>query len=282
MSKNIQNIQRYPGGNTKTPGYPRVSGQYFKWFFTLKSENIQNIQLWEVLDELSKKFHYQLELSESGYEHYQGCFSVHHKETFKAMKNRLGFSVIHLERCEDWLESVAYCTKKETRIDGPWNKSKKPINCKKPEMEWCTEVYDILAEKPDYRTIHWFVDTKGNNGKSWLTKWIWLNYKNVLLLNGKRNDIEYQVLKNGGCDIAIYDVPRTNSDYVSYQSLENIKNGLVTSGKYEGGTVAFNNPHVIVFANCEPDYKKMSKDRWQIHYINEQFAGDFVDGFALP
>ena len=36
------------------------------------------------------------------------------------------------------------------------------------------------------------------------------------------------------------------------------------SGKYEGGMVCGPNPHVLIFANDEPDTHKMSADRWII------------------
>lgn len=40
------------------------------------------------------------------------------------------------------------------------------------------------------------------------------------------------------------------------------------SGKYEGGMVVGNNPHLLVFANIEPDTKKMSDDRFIVQNID--------------
>lgn len=69
--------------------------------------------------------------------------------------------------------------------------------------------------------------------------------------------------------IIICDIPRTNLEYINYGAIESIKNGMIYSGKYEGGQCIFDNPHVVVFANELPDGSKMSRDRWRIHYITE-------------
>jgi hypothetical protein len=55
---------------------------------------------------------------------------------------------------------------------------------------------------------------------------------------------------------------------VNYGAIEQIKNGLLFSGKYEGGQCVFNQPHVIVFANAEPKEEQMSMDRWDIREIS--------------
>ncbi len=62
----------------------------------------------------------------------------------------------------------------------------------------------------------------------------------------------------------ILDLPRHNVDYVNYGLLEQLKNGCMFSGKYEGGQFVFPIPHVVVFANQAPDMSKFSLDRWLI------------------
>ena len=56
---------------------------------------------------------------------------------------------------------------------------------------------------------------------------------------------------------------------VSYNAIEQLKDGLVFSSKYEGGVKMFNPPHVIIFANWLPDVKTLSEDRWNIVNIGE-------------
>jgi len=64
----------------------------------------------------------------------------------------------------------------------------------------------------------------------------------------------------------VFDIPRTNIDYLNYEAIESIKNGCFFSGKYECTQVIMNCPHVIIFANSPPLEHKLSIDRW--HIIN--------------
>lgn len=64
----------------------------------------------------------------------------------------------------------------------------------------------------------------------------------------------------------IINIPRgmDNLDYL-YPILEIIKDGKITSSKYEPRIVTLEEtPHVVVFANCPPNETKLSKDRWCI------------------
>ena len=53
--------------------------------------------------------------------------------------------------------------------------------------------------------------------------------------------------------------------YISYEALENIKDMYFYSGKYEGGCVNGNSPHIYIFANFPPDESKMTVDRHGKH-----------------
>ena len=54
---------------------------------------------------------------------------------------------------------------------------------------------------------------------------------------------------------------------MSYSAIESLKDGLLFSGKYEGGVKLFPPPHVVIFANFLPDMTKLSIDRWDIHTL---------------
>jgi hypothetical protein len=93
----------------------------------------------------------------------------------------------------------------------------------------------------------------------------------ILLADGKKADVFHQVAKRleneddqEAFRMVILDLPRHNQEFTNYGLLEQLKNGLVMSGKYEGGTFAFPSPHVIVMSNQEPDYEKFSLDRWKV------------------
>lgn len=72
--------------------------------------------------------------------------------------------------------------------------------------------------------------------------------------------------------VIVLDIPRNvPDDFISYTCIEELKNGLFLSGKYESQIGAFVDiPHIIVFSNREPDYDKMSRDRWRICRIGKK------------
>ena len=51
---------------------------------------------------------------------------------------------------------------------------------------------------------------------------------------------------------------------ISYDGIEEIKDMMFYSGKYEGGMVVGKCPRFIVFANNPPIFEKMSADRWRV------------------
>jgi len=73
--------------------------------------------------------------------------------------------------------------------------------------------------------------------------------------------------------MAIFGYARSKENYISYEALEEIKDGLFFSGKYESGMVCINPPHVVVLCNFAPDESKLSKDRWVIKNIDHDYDG---------
>ena len=139
--------------------------------------------------------------------------------------------------------------------------------------DWQREVLDIIKGDPDPRAVNWFWEQKGNVGKSFLCKYIVAKFEGVLICSGKSADVANQariMMEQGVAPrIVISDIPRTVGDYINYEILEQLKNGNLYSGKYKGGRLLFRSPHVIVFANREPEYNKMSMDRWNVRNIGE-------------
>ena len=137
---------------------------------------------------------------------------------------------------------------------------------------WQADVLKICDSERESRIINWFWSEKGDVGKSYLARYIALKY-DVIICDGKKNDIFNQIRvkieeEEKEINIVLLDIPRCNMDYVNYGVIEQIKNGLIYSGKYEGGMCVFDHPHVIIFANEEPDYDKFSKDRWNVVFVD--------------
>jgi hypothetical protein len=142
---------------------------------------------------------------------------------------------------------------------------------------WQVEMLSILSKPPDDRTIMWVYEETGKAGKSGFCKHVVTCYPelNALLTNGKASDMlnqtcEYFKLNQKWPTIIFVDIPRShNSDFMSYDALEQLKNMCFYSGKYEGGMVAGPEPHLVVFSNKPPELAKFSEDRWAVGHIGD-------------
>ena len=114
---------------------------------------------------------------------------------------------------------------------------------------------------------------KGNTGKSVLAKYLVENYRSIIV-SGTTSDsfnvIRDYVNRNGrGPHVIIVDLPRSTETGANFELIEEAKNGMFMSGKYEGGMVTYARPHVVIFANYSPDVSKVSADRWDIAEVSE-------------
>jgi hypothetical protein len=206
------------------------------------------------------------EIGESGTPHLQGYLEFVHKKrpsTLNLPKE------IHWEAAKgNRTQNIAYCTKDGVvRGTLPYDK---PLVLLRPEQfyDWQNSIYDILKAEPDDRTINWVWETVGSRGKSSFVKFCVAKFGGIVC-SGKSADMKYLIVKfresHGHYPKYIfYDIPRTSQNYVSWSGLEEIKNGCFASTKYESEMVLMNSPHIVCFANFEPDYSVMSQDRWNV------------------
>lgn len=257
-------------GNTRKPEL-RSRG----WFFTLN--NPDSVTQFSETLEISGcvRYLFQLELGEEGTPHFQGLVYYDNARTFNSMKeldNR-----IHWEKLKDLRKAINYCCKIETRIDGPWAKGIKiprQIKLINPnDRPWQANYIKEISEEPDDRTIVWVADYEGGMGKTSLAKYLVIKHK-ALVVSGKATDIKYAVMKHiekfGSLDIVCFLFPRTVENYISYDAIESLKDGLFFSAKYESGMCVFAPPHVLCLANFEPDRSALTKDRWDIRIFGEK------------
>lgn len=244
------------------------------WFLTWNSyKECDTDTLTQYLENYAVKYAIQEETGESGTPHLQGMFILKNATSAKALWKK--FPKVYIRKLIDEKSAVAYCTKTATRTGRQWLKGYcKPVTdplAGKELKDWQIEVLEYIKEEPDDREIRWYFDTCGGVGKTALAKHICLKYSDALYCSGKAADVKYAItqMKEKGLDpnIIIFDIPRCSRDYISYQAIEELKNGIFFSGKYESGMVMFNNPHVICFANEEPKMDKLSIDRWYIKEV---------------
>jgi len=259
------------GGNTKPP---RISAS-IHWVLTLNNYTEDELEVlkntW--LDgSLVSQYCVQKEIGESGTPHLQGYIAF----TKKARPSELfACKRIHWEKCRSPKDAIAYCSKNDTFAGERWTNIKlpKPIKLLKEEdfYEWQKDIINVIDEEPDDRTIYWYWEGKGGVGKTQFCKYLCMK-RGACIMSGKASDCKYGIVKfheetGNYPELVIFDVPRCNLDFISYDAIESIKNGLFFSGKYEGCQVVFNSPHVIVFANEAPDLYKLSLDRWKVSGI---------------
>lgn len=209
--------------------------------------------------------------------HIQFAVRFENARTLKQVK--LLYPGAHLEPAKNWNACTAYCNKNDTcvgkKID---TRTEIKLPCKDPlankELRPIQrEIINIVNTEPDDRTIHWFYDPVGGSGKTTLAKHICLHHPNeTFFTGGKSADMKFGIfthLKKHKLKTVLINLTRTCENYVSYQGIEEIKDGIFYNTKYESGMVLFDNPHVIILANFLPDKTALSEDRWNIHNYTE-------------
>lgn len=248
-------------GNTKN----RARGR--NWCFTLNNYSQDNIN---TLTQLNCDYVFQEETGENGTPHLQGVLIYKNAISFNSVKKIIPKG--HIEYCNNVKASIEYCQKEETRTGKIFKKItndnvKDPLDGKEL-YKFQKDILNILKHEPSERKIFWFWEQNGCAGKTSLAKSICLKNKNAMYLSGKGNDILYAVSQTKEKPkIILMDIPRCAKDYVSYNAIEKLKDGIFFSGKYESQQIIMNPPHIICFANKEPDVGMLSADRWVIREI---------------
>ncbi len=225
---------------------------------------------------------FQSEVGVNGTPHLQGYLEFANKKRPKEFYSIvLGHDRTHWEKALGTRDqNVEYCTKDES-YDGQVRYQRglpdKLVLMERTDMRAdqleIADKYQLTEDAKFGRKIHWYWESKGGWGKSILTKYM-VDRMGAVLLGGANKDALYGIASyvqkhKQGPPIVIFDIPRINKAGLSYQSLEYIKNGCFFNGKYESGMVRFNSPHILVFANDEPEYESLSKDRWLVEQLKD-------------
>lgn len=142
---------------------------------------------------------------------------------------------------------------------------------------WQKSLVEIFHTEPDGRTLMWLYDPVGKQGKTQFGK-------SLCILEGEK----YTIMNNIGQvkdfimnlksimdagwdgDTIILNLVRDyqDKDHI-YTALETVIDGFATATKYMGGTFFFPDLHVIVMANFEPNFTKVTLDRWRLFQISD-------------
>lgn len=278
MSSDSSNSSKGDLGNTKTKSQDAPSK---RWCFTLHNYTSESISfLNSLFSSNSSKFMFSEEKGKSGETpHLQGYFELKVKKRFTGLLKDftlLDVSGIHLEKAKGNRESkIDYITKEEGNRYG--NLVPEKIYYEEPN-ERLLFLKDLMLNynhgKGD-RLIHVVVDKIGGLGKTEFARWACLNMEGVIVSGGKSADmknqiVEYKKIHDRCPKYIILDIPRQNLDYISYQGIEEVKNMLFYSGKYEGKMIIGNKPFVLMLMNEEPEKEMLTLARWRIYNIDNK------------
>jgi len=238
---------------------------------------IEKTDLIQKCDLFCNKYRIQTEVGSCGTPHLQGVVTMKKKTRMTELTK--WNHRIHWEKSKSEA-AVAYCSKQDTSTGEFWSKGyPRPVKTLPPEAlyPWQLEICKILESPPNDRKIYWFWGPT-NIGKTTFCKYLTITYK-AIALSGKCADMKNGVIQytqtNGDTpEIIIIPIPKTfNYDYISYDGIESVKDMYFYSGKYEGGMICGNCPHLLIFANEPPrDREALAKDRWVVTHINPQFS----------
>jgi len=138
---------------------------------------------------------------------------------------------------------------------------------------WQQEIMDIAQGEIHPRTVHWFWEREGNVGKTWITKYLAVQEDVQFMDGGKKGDLAHVYSKSRARTV-VFNLSRTIQKDVGYDPMdgvyafvENLKDGMIYSPKFDSGTFLTMGSNVIIFANFAPDQRKLSRDRWNIREI---------------
>ena len=278
--------------------------QLVGWDFTLrrvKSDGTEYTKddVYKMFRGICSKYVFQLEKSESGYEHYQGRIRLIKKQIKSTLLKN--FKDIDLSNVPSFSpttkdvygsSSFSYVLKDDTRIDGAWSeKDFTDERLKEAQYiprqyrfaydklyEWQKHIYDKCLDF-DSRVINVLYDPVGNIGKSTLAGLLTIHKDGIIIPDiDDPARIVYSV-----CDILeakkirhtvpiMLDLPRSTNhrDIDNFtRAIEKIKSGIVydTRGKYTQWY--FDSPTIWIFCNECPHSSLLSKDRWITWQVTE-------------
>lgn len=289
MSKNSSNSSEGEGNTILSPRSKTCVKQVspaIAWCFTLNNyseEQIEKIQ--SSIETHCRVGFFNKEVGKKcGTPHLQGYIE------FKK-KNRplgvFGIREIHWAKAKGNLDqNFKYCSKDANGLLEQMTYSygqviKKTLRVIKELRPWQASVCEIIDHEFAFqndRTINWIYDKEGQAGKTQFCKYVWTKYKQTMIVTGGAYKDIACVLN--GCEdegrfdlnddtVILFNIPRDADDngMISYKALESLKDGLMTSTKYESNTKVFNSPVVWVFSNNLPEFEKLTQDRWQVWTI---------------
>lgn len=260
------------------------------WDFRYNEDTFGNYNdLIDTLNGIAKHYVFQLEVGDSGYKHYQGRISLIKK---RRKKEKHILLKLFKDKPPNYLEPTCnpehlkgdafYCMKEDTRHDGPWSDKDEVI-----PLTTQMKIFNSFTLRPyqstlkemcltfDMRKIDLIYDPNGNIGKSLFSEY--LEYNNLaeeIPPFRLMDDIFQWVCSRPVKKCYIVDMPRgMKKDKLGdfYSGIEIIKNGVAYDKRYNAKKIRFDRPRIFVFTNMLPEFSLMSKDRWNVWLVDDDF-----------
>jgi hypothetical protein len=140
---------------------------------------------------------------------------------------------------------------------------------------WQKDLMAKLTAEADARKIYCIYDKVGNAGKTWFCRYMKAKFpeRSVLVNNGKAADIAFVMHENEGADIVLFQLQRSVEEHVNYQILEQVKDNVFVSSKYQSSSHVGVPLALAVFTNFPLNWEQLSTDRWEIWKIDQN--GDY-------
>ena len=263
----------------------------YEWRCNARDNNVDDLK--ECCRKMGKKWCFQLEKSDSGYEHYQGSISLIKKRRVDEIKSiwkaqheagelPCGLPNYFEPKATNNTGEAFYSMKLDTRIDGPWTDRdivqyiprdiREVMALESFPSPWQKNVIDML-EVFEIRKVDIIVDKNGGKGKSTLVRYLGCRgqAKKIPFANDYK-DIMRMVMDMPTQRMYFIDMPRAIGKerlFQLYGAIEEIKGGYAFDDRYSFKDKYFDPPRVVVITNSAPDLNLLSRDRWNLWMIDE-------------
>lgn len=257
----------------------QVAGYDFRY----NAEGLTHQLIIGYLKGIAKKYTFQLEKGDTGYEHYQGRMSLIKKrrkmEALPLFKNPPNYFEPTITS-EFTSGEAFYVMKEDTKVAGPWTDQDEQIYIPRQvrEMKGLRPFQQSIIDDEkvwDTRHINIVHCPDGNIGKSRLVA-----HCRAYGIGRPLPPVnDFKDLLRMVCDLPIskmylFDLPRSLSKEKMFQffsAVETIKDGYAYDDRYAFKEKVFDSPNIWIFTNVLPEFNMLSMDRWRCWRVNERY-----------
>lgn len=279
-------------GNTNSPTAKRQPNPSNRWCFTLNNYTQEEYDdMISALVQISTRYVVGKERGDQGTPHLQGYYETEDRTRPTALK--LKHLRTHFEKAKGTdVQNYKYCIKEGSHVEGGFTREWKLKNkltvhrglLRKEQLfwwqKWLEGEYLYSIDNYEDRYIFWIWSSKGSLGKTAFCRYMKNTYDAGFLTNGKCSDIANYIINKGMKNCYCFNFTKSSIKTINYGAIENVKDGLMFSPKYEADDIDMESPFVVCMANEPPDLEKMSEDRWIVLNVDENLEEEaFNDSY---